>query len=127
MRGRSPTGGASGGICSVSRPSPRWRRCAATCNSSRARRGAGSRQSAQAADYREMAAVMRTLILVAALGTLVGVKTAAPKAAPTARDQTLFGLNAPSLDALDDAESTLGARAAIVGTYADWAHTPDFP
>ena len=36
-------------------------------------------------------------------------------------------MNAPSLGALDEAESALGARAAIVGTYADWAHAPDFP
>ena len=36
-------------------------------------------------------------------------------------------MNVPSLDALDEAESALGARAAIVGTFADWAHAPDFP
>ncbi len=70
---------------------------------------------------------MRTLIFVAALGILAGVKTAAPNAATTARGQTLFGMNAPSLDALGEAESTLGARAAIIGTFADWAHTPEFP
>ena len=72
---------------------------------------------------------MRTLIVAAALALVIlaGVKTAAPNAATTARGQTLFGMNAPSLDALDEAESALGARAAIVGTFADWAHAPDFP
>ena len=39
----------------------------------------------------------------------------------------LFGMNAPSLAQLDASESAIGARAAIVGTYADWAHAPDFP
>ena len=39
----------------------------------------------------------------------------------------LFGFNAPSLSALEQAESAIGARAAIVGTFADWAHTPAFP
>src|SRR4051812_9127471 len=41
--------------------------------------------------------------------------------------QTLFGLNVPSLQALDESESALHARSAIVGTFADWEHTPDFP
>jgi hypothetical protein len=41
--------------------------------------------------------------------------------------QTLFGMNVPSLTELDASESAIGARAAIVGTYDDWAHTPDFP
>ena len=36
-------------------------------------------------------------------------------------------MNVPSLAALDEAESAIGARAAIVGTFADWEHTPDFP
>src|SRR4051794_4515182 len=71
---------------------------------------------------------MRTVLLSAALSLviLVGMRTAAPSAA-TARGQTLFGITAPSLTALDQAESAIGAHAAIVGTYADWAHTPDFP
>ena len=43
------------------------------------------------------------------------------------RAGTLFGMNVPSLAALDEAESALGARPAIVGTFADWAHVPDFP
>jgi len=47
--------------------------------------------------------------------------------APTAPGQTLFGMNVPSLAALDHAETAVGARAAIVGTFADWANTPDFP
>ena len=41
--------------------------------------------------------------------------------------QTLFGLNVPSLKALDGSESALRARPAIVGTFADWEHTSDFP
>lgn len=41
--------------------------------------------------------------------------------------QTLFGMNVPSLAALDASESAVGARSAIVGTFADWAHAPDFP
>src|SRR4051812_12850212 len=43
------------------------------------------------------------------------------------RGQTLFGMNVPSLAQLDASESAIGARAAIVGTYADWAHSPNFP
>ena len=39
------------------------------------------------------------------------VKPAAPSAATTDAAQTLFGMNAPSLGALDEAESALGARA----------------
>jgi hypothetical protein len=41
--------------------------------------------------------------------------------------QTLFGLNVPRLDALDTTEEAIGSRASIVGTFADWAHAPDFP
>ena len=76
---------------------------------------------------------MRTLLFGSAIALVivVGMKgfadTAGSSAATTARGQTLFGMNAPSLDALDEAESTIGARAAIVGTFADWAHTPAFP
>jgi hypothetical protein len=51
--------------------------------------------------------------------------TAASNMPETARGQTLFGMNVPSLDALDEAESAIGARAAIVGTFADWVHVPD--
>jgi beta-mannanase len=72
---------------------------------------------------------MPSRIVVAALLAMVtfaGVKAAA---SPTEarRGETLFGMNVPSLRALDEAESAVGARAAIVGTFADWAHTPDFP
>ena len=45
----------------------------------------------------------------------------------TAQGQTLFGLNVPSLKALDESESALRARSAIIGTFADWEHAPDFP
>jgi hypothetical protein len=44
-----------------------------------------------------------------------------------ARDQALFGMDVPSLRQLDASESVVGARAAVVGTFADWAHAPDFP
>jgi beta-mannanase len=76
-----------------------------------------------------MASAIRTSTLIASLALvlLAGVMTAAPDAATPARGQTLFGLNAPSQDALDEAESRIGARAAIVGSFADWVHTPDFP
>ena len=43
-----------------------------------------------------------------------------------AAPSTLFGMNTPSLDALGASESAVGARAAVAGTFADWAHTPDF-
>jgi beta-mannanase len=36
-------------------------------------------------------------------------------------------MSVPSLRALDDSESAVGARAAIVGTFADWTHERDFP
>jgi beta-mannanase len=49
----------------------------------------------------------------------------AGEAAP--RDQTLFGMDVPSLRQLDASEHAVGAHAAIVGTFADWAHSPDFP
>ena len=43
------------------------------------------------------------------------------------RSPTLFGLNVPTLGALDASTAAIGARAALVGTFADWAHAPDFP
>ncbi len=33
----------------------------------------------------------------------------------------------PVLQALDESESALRARPAIIGTFADWEHAPDFP
>jgi beta-mannanase len=45
----------------------------------------------------------------------------------SASAQTLFGLNVPSTAQLDASESAVGARAAIVGTFADWAHARNFP
>jgi beta-mannanase len=80
-----------------------------------------------------MASAVRTLLVVPALALviLIGVKgaaqTAPSNATTSARGQTLFGMNVPSLAALDDAESAVGTRAAIIGTFADWAHAPDFP
>jgi beta-mannanase len=53
--------------------------------------------------------------------------TPASSGATGARGQTLFGMDVPSLQALDSSQSAIGARAAIVGTFADWAHAPDFP
>lgn len=55
-----------------------------------------------------------------------GVEPPAPTRGAT-RTQTLFGLDVPSLGQLDASESALGTRAAIVGTFSDWAHSPDFP
>jgi beta-mannanase len=65
------------------------------------------------------------LVVIAAVKAFSDVDTSS--AAATARGQTLFGMDVPSLGALDDAESATGIRPAIVGTFADWAHTPDFP
>ncbi|MGZ4245390.1 MAG: glycoside hydrolase family 26 protein [Solirubrobacteraceae bacterium] len=68
------------------------------------------------------------LLAVLALAGLLGVPHAdASRAAVAGRDQTLFGMDVPSLDQLDASQSALGARAAVVGTFADWAHSPDFP
>jgi beta-mannanase len=36
-------------------------------------------------------------------------------------------MNVTSVRALDGAQRTVGVRAAIVGTFADWAHDRDFP
>jgi beta-mannanase len=55
-----------------------------------------------------------------------GEGASTPRAA-TVRGQTLFGLNVQSLQALDESESALRARSAIVGTFADWEHARDFP
>ena len=89
--------------------------------------------SSPAADGKRMASAVRILVVasllaLAALASSVGVPfTDVSSAAPVARDQTLFGMDVPSVKQLDVSEATLGARAAIVGTFADWAHTPDFP
>ena len=58
---------------------------------------------------------------------MVGAEDRRAERGDDCRGQTLFGMNVPSLQALDESESALGARPAIVGTFADWAHTPDFP
>src|SRR4051812_7237386 len=63
--------------------------------------------------------MLRAVLLTLAL--LAGT-SAAPVSA-----RTLFGMNAPSMPALADSERALGARSAIVGTFADWAHDSDFP
>lgn len=69
-----------------------------------------------------MAARLALVVLALALGlSRVPVGEAAP------RDQTLFGMDVPSLAQLDASERAVSAHAAIVGTFADWAHTPDFP
>ena len=65
---------------------------------------------------------LRTVFAAVVLVCAVGVSGASP-----ARGQTLFGMNVPSLPALDHAEAAVGARAAIVGTFATWAGAPDFP
>ena len=38
-----------------------------------------------------------------------------------------FGLDVPTLAALDATERALGVRAAIVGGFRDWAREPAFP
>ena len=84
-------------------------------------------------DSKRMASVIRTILVasVLALAVVGEVRalsdTAESSAATTARAQTLFGMNTPSLQQLDEAESAVGARAALVGTFSDWAHAPDFP
>jgi Glycosyl hydrolase family 26 len=71
-----------------------------------------------------LVAVALGLALVAGVKGFVPAETssASPMTAPT-----LFGMDVPSPAALDASESALGVRAAIVGTYSDWAHAPDFP
>ena len=66
------------------------------------------------------------IAMIAAVLALIVVPTRTD-AAPAARGQTLFGMDVPSLTQLDASQAAVGARAAIVGTFADWAHTPDFP
>jgi len=67
-------------------------------------------------------------VMCAILAAMMGQPVAdARTAGVAARGQTLFGMNVPSLEQLDASESAVGARAAIVGTFADWAHSPDFP
>lgn len=81
-----------------------------------------------------MASAARIILscLLLALLSLAGVRgvpsadATRPARAPAA-DQTLFGMDVPGLEQLDASESAVGARAAVVGTYADWAHVPDFP
>ncbi|MGZ6663565.1 MAG: glycoside hydrolase family 26 protein [Solirubrobacteraceae bacterium] len=86
-----------------------------------------------AADGKRMGSSVRIFLfaLLLALATLAGTVgapfTDASSAAPVAGDQTLFGMDVPSLGQLDASEAKVGACAAIVGTFADWAHTPDFP
>ena len=72
---------------------------------------------------------MRVLVTtLVALAVFAGVKGSSPTAASSAAaTQTLFGMNVPSLSALDASEAAVGTRAAVVGTFADWAHTPGFP
>jgi hypothetical protein len=85
-----------------------------------------------AADANRMGTV-RSILVAVALAVLAGVVVsgiplaALSSASTTARAQTLFGMNAPSLAELDDAESAVGARAAIVGSFSDWAHGESFP
>ena len=73
------------------------------------------------------ALVVLALALAIAAGTKGTPFMTTSSAAATARGHAMFGLDVPSLAALDQAESAIGARAAIVGTFADWAHTPRFP
>ena len=87
------------------------------------------------ADSGGMALATRMLLVSALILALSGVAGAPGPASARvaeakqhdARPQPLFGMNAPSLAPLDEIESAVGARAAIIGTYADWALEPDFP
>ena len=86
------------------------------------------------ADGNRMASATRKILLASVLAlaavaaTGIGVPLAdGSSAAPPARGQSLFGMDVPSIDQLDASEARAGVRAAIVGTFADWAHTPDFP
>jgi beta-mannanase len=96
------------------------------------------------ADADEMPAPARTLLVTSAIVlalvvAMTGRSSTAKSAiaggregASTARGanvdgRALFGLNVPSLQALDESESALRARPAIIGTFADWKHAPDFP
>jgi beta-mannanase len=86
----------------------------------------------RAADAKRMAFRVRITLVAALLALAViacTLRVPITDAAKTtvARDQTMFGMDVPSLKQLDASEAKIGARAAIVGTFADWAHTPDFP
>jgi beta-mannanase len=66
--------------------------------------------------------------ILVALVTVTGFALAGSSGAATsARSEALFGMSTPSLAALAQAEAAVGARAALVGTFAYWAHTRDFP
>jgi Glycosyl hydrolase family 26 len=67
------------------------------------------------------------LVLAVIAGLMSSRLTGTSNAAPVPAGQTLFGMDVPSLEQLDTSEAAVGAHAAIVGTYADWAHSPDFP
>src|SRR3954466_1574224 len=88
---------------------------------------------ARRVDMNGMASVIRTIAVASAFafaiaGAVRSVSdTAESIAATTPRGQTLFGMNVASLRKLDEAESALGARTALVGTFSDWVHAPDFP
>src|SRR3954468_12382075 len=92
----------------------------------------------------DMPVAARTLLVTSAIvlalvAAMTGGSSIATSAIAAGRDgastargatvhrPTLFGLNVPSLEALDQSESTLRARPAIIGTFADWEHAPDFP
>ena len=77
---------------------------------------------------------IRTIVAACALPLLAvaavtgGVPfTAMSSASIPVRAQTLFGMNVPSLADLEEAESEVGARPAIVGSFSDWAHGESFP
>jgi beta-mannanase len=78
-----------------------------------------------------MGSPVRALVVLLVVFAVAGMRgnafTTTSSAATTARAQPLFGLDVPSLGALDRTEKAVGARAAIVGSFADWAHTPAFP
>src|SRR4051794_19615781 len=137
---RNPTGAASSATSSSTRRSPRPLRCSATSSSCGARHGAGSRRIGDGsrsairgrlrdhmASARRMLALACALALAALLGMAGVALSDAPRGTNSARGQALFGMSVPSLGQLAASESKTGLHAAVVGTYADWAHTPDFP
>jgi beta-mannanase len=72
-----------------------------------------------------LAALLVALVVLAGNGGVA--LTDASSAAQPSQRQTLFGMDVPSLEQLDGSQSVVGVHAAIVGTFADWAHTSDFP
>ena len=72
-------------------------------------------------------ALVVLVLALAVTGMRGNTLTSTSNAATTPHARPLFGLNAPSLGAVRQAEDAVGTRAAIVGGFADWAHGSAFP